>query len=220
MPEANHDLMRLRSFVEEAASGGNAQLPPEPRLAEILDISRGRLRTLLKKLESEGMIWRHVGKGTFVGPRELDSASPKWSEGISLGDIMDARRLLEPQLAAQAAINARPADIAALDRCMAEMEDAPSYLQWKRLDERLHRLIAEATHNSLLLLLYDTLRAQGRSELEMRLREVFGHENAPKDTTDQHNAIVSAIKSGNPDRAEAEMRDHLAHVRARLFGLR
>ena len=220
MPEPNQDLVRLRSFVEEAASSGNPQLPPEPKLAEILDVSRGRLRTLLKKLESEGMIWRHVGKGTFAGPRELDSTSPKWSEGISLGDIIDARRVLEPQLAAQAAINARPADIAALEHCMAEMEEASSYLQWKRLDERLHRLIAEATHNSLLLLLYDTLRAQGRSELDLRLKEVFGHENAPKDTTDQHSAIVSAIKSGNPDRAEAEMRDHIAHVRALLFGLR
>jgi len=220
MPEPNEDLVRLRSFIEEAAFGGNAQLPPEPKLAELLDVSRGRLRTLLKKLEDEGTIWRHVGKGTFVGPRELDPASPKWFEGISLGDIMDARRVLEPQLAAQAAINARPTDIAALDRCMAEMEGVSSYLQWKRLDERLHRLIAEATHNSLLLLLYDTLRAQVRSGLDTRLQEVFGHENAPKDTTDQHNAIVLAIKSGNPDRAEAEMREHLAHVRARLFGLR
>lgn len=220
MPDANEALMRLRAFVEEAALSGNTQLPPEPKLAELLDLSRGRLRTLLKKLENEGMIWRHVGRGTFVGPRGIDVANPSWLEGISLGDIMDARVVLEPQLAAQAAINARPADIAALHHCMAEMQNSPSYLHWKRHDERLHRLVAEATHNSLLLLLYETLRGQGRAALDTRLRDVFSAENAPRDATDQHGGIVSAIKSGNPERAELEMRKHLAHVRARLFGLR
>jgi DNA-binding FadR family transcriptional regulator len=206
--------------VEETALGGAAQLPPEPKLAEQLQISRGRLRTLLKHLESEGLIWRHVGKGTFLGPRELDPRSPEWLEGISFGDIMDARRVLEPQLAAHAAIRAKPTDIAALDRCIAEMKSAPSFFLWKRLDERLHRLIAEATHNSLLLLLYETLRTQGRSALDTRLQEVLGHETAPAETNRQHEAIVAAIKSGNPDFAEEAMRDHIARVRAELFGRR
>lgn len=214
------DLTILRAYVEDAARSGAAQLPAEPRLSETLDISRGRLRTLLKRLEGEGLIWRHVGKGTFVGPRHIDLASPQWSEGISIGDIMDARLLLEPQLAAQAAIKAHPADLQKLDRCLAEMHEAPSFLHWRRLDERLHRYIAEAAHNHLLLLIYETLRSQGRAHLDRRLEDKFGHHKGSSDTDRQHKLIVDAIRNGDPDHAETSMREHLRSVRATLFGLR
>jgi len=219
MQEAD-DLTLLRSYVEDVARSGGDQLPAEPRLSEALDISRGRLRTLLKRLEEEGVIWRHVGKGTFVGPRHVDPASPQWSEGISIGDIMDARQLLEPQLAAQAAIKAHPADVQKLDRCMADMRAEKSFPHWKRLDERLHRHIAEAAHNHLLLLISETLRSQGRALLDRRLEEVFGHHTGPDDANQQHQVIVDAIRSGDPNQAEAAMREHLRWVRVTLFGLR
>ena len=220
MIELKDDFVRLRSYLEAAIQRGEQQLPPEPRLAELIDVSRGRLRTLLKRLEEEGAIWRHVGKGTFIGPREVSPPTLGRFDGVSLGDIMDARRLLESQLAAQAAISAHPSDIAALERCLADMSQAGSYMQWKRFDERLHRLIAEATHNGLLLVLYDTLRSQGRAGLDTRLNDVFGEDRAPHETNEQHTKIVVAIKAGNPGEAERQMRHHLDEVRARLFGLR
>ncbi len=108
------DLMRLRSYIEASATRGETQLPPEPRLSEVLGVSRGRLRTLLKRVEDDGLIWRHVGKGTFIGQRELSPASPGWAADISLGDVMAARQVLEPQLAAQAAIAARAADLTSM----------------------------------------------------------------------------------------------------------
>ncbi len=214
------DLSRLRAFIEGEAERGNTQLPPEPKLAEALDVSRGRLRTLLKRVEDEGLIWRHVGKGTFIGEREVDPTAPEWAADVSLGDIMDARRLLEPMLAGQAAINARPADLSAMEKCLTEMETAASYAQWKRLDERLHRLIATATRNPLLLCRHDSLCGQGRSGLDTRLNAVFGQETAPSATNRQHEAIVAAIRSGDPESAENAMREHLTSVREQLFGLR
>ena len=107
-----------------------------------------------------------------------------------------------------------------MEKCLTEMETAASYAQWKRLDERLHRLIATATRNPLLLLLHDTLRGQGRSGLDTRLNAVFGQETAPSATNRQHEAIVAAIRSGDPESAENAMREHLTSVREQLFGLR
>jgi len=220
MIEQSDDLIRLKTLIETKALANELQLPPEPKLAEQLEISRGRLRTLLRRLEEEGLIWRHVGKGTFIGQPALAPASLELFRDISIGNIMDARKLLEPQLAAQAAIAARPADVDALERCLEEMRGAQSYAQWKRLDERLHRIIAEATHNSLLLLLYDTLRIHGRAVLDVRLNEVLANKNAPADTNEQHAAIVKAIKAADPDAAEREMQKHLVGVRQMLFGIR
>lgn len=219
--ETATDIDRLKARIDQIAREGGSQLPPEPRLAELVGVSRGRLRTLLGRLEKEGSIWRHVGKGTFIGPRDLARAPASWHDGISVAEIMEARLVFEPQLAAQAAICARPVDVGRMEACIGEMNSAGSYVQWKRQDEILHRLIAEATHNGLLLLLYDTFRARGRSELEARLADVFGTDGVPPTETDsQHEAIVAAISRANPEAAAQAMRQHIAHVRDRLFSLR
>lgn len=216
----DNDLGRLRTLLEETLDKGETRLPPEPRLSETLAVSRGRLRTLLKKLEDEGAIWRHVGKGTFIGTRQLIE-TPQVATSFSVDDILQARTLLEPQLAAQAAVHATPEDLEVMQACLEEMRSAGSMLVWKRLDERLHRLIAQASHNMLLLLLYDTLRAQMKVTLDRRIDQVFGSEPGPKEDTDsQHGVVVQAIADHDPVAAENLMREHLLSLRTKLFGLR
>lgn len=216
------DVARLRQYIESHVAGGeDRRLPPEPKLGDVLGVSRGRLRTVLKRLEDEGLIWRHVGKGTFIGPRPVKLGDDNWSSSISVDDLMDARLVLEPQLAAQAAVHATPADIAAMEQCLAEMAGAGPFMPWKRLDERLHRTLAEATHNVLLLLLYDTLRQQLRDNLDTRMEAVFSPITGPRHDTDaEHRLLVDAVRLHDPTRAEQLMRDHLRSVRTRLFGLR
>jgi DNA-binding FadR family transcriptional regulator len=215
------DLTRLRELIEATGRSGEQRLPPEPKLGDMLGVSRGKLRTLLKRVEEEGLIWRHVGKGTFVGPRDLstETASPL---PISLDDIMDARLVLEPQLAAQAALHSTGADVQALEACLVEMTTAQSLAMWRRLDERLHRLIAEASHNTLLLLLYDTLRTQSHGGLGTRIEAVFGAPTAAPTAASngEHRRLVDAIRDHDPERAEQLMRDHIRSVRTKLFGLR
>ncbi|MEA1673215.1 FadR/GntR family transcriptional regulator [Nitrospirillum sp. BR 11163] len=215
------DLDRLRDLIEATGRTGEQRLPPEPKLGEVLGVSRGKLRTLLKRVEEEGLIWRHVGKGTFIGQRDL-SAEAQTPLPISLGDIMEARLVLEPQLAAQAAIHSTAADLQAMDACLAEMSESRSLPLWRRLDERLHRTVAEASHNMLLLLLYDTLRAQGRPSLNSRIDAVYGTAatSATAASDVEHRSLVDAIRAHDPERAENCMHDHLRSVRTKLFGLR
>ncbi len=218
MREEDEDLTRLRAYVEAAASSGIERLPPEPRLGDELGITRGRLRTMLKRLENEGLIWRHVGKGTFVGERQVKADDPDWSASISVDDIIDARLLLEPPLAARAAIHATPADVAAMEQCLTDMAVAGDFRNWRRLDEKLHRLIAEAAHNALLLRLHETLRAQVRTGLGRRMDEVFGAMKGPKAATDdEHRNLVAAIREHSPRKAQDMMRSHLESVRQHLF---
>lgn len=217
---AETDLTRLRALLDETIERGEDRLPPEPRLSEELGVTRSRLRTMLKKLETEGAIWRHVGKGTFIGPRQLVD-QPNTPISFSVDDIFQARQVLEPQLAAEAAVRAMPEDIAAMDACLAEMKQSTSMLQWKRLDERLHRAIATATHNILLLSLYDSLRSQMKFTLDRRIDQVFGGEPGPKENTDdEHHEVIEAIRHHDPVAAETAMRDHLRSIRVKLFGLR
>lgn len=222
MNSISDDVTRLRDYIEaRAGTQDDSRLPPEPKLCETLGMSRGRLRTVLKRLENEGLIWRHIGKGTFIGPRHVQADNTSLSAVISLDDLLDARLVLEPQLAAQAAIHATPADITAMEQCLSEMEASGPFMHWKRLDERLHRTIAEATHNALLLMLYDTMRTQMRITLDSRIEAVYSPMTGPRQDTDaEHHQLVHAIRTHNPDRAEQAMREHLRSVRTRLFGQR
>lgn len=222
MNTIDDDVFRLRSYIEArlAHGGSDLRLPPEPKLGEQMGMSRGRLRTVLQRLEDEGLIWRHVGKGTFIGPPVSTDVSNEASV-ISVDDLIEARLVLEPQLAAQAALHATPADLDAMDRCLSEMALPGPFMPWKRLDERLHRVIAEATHNALLLRMYDTLRAQVRLNLDARMEEVYGPTSGPRHETDlEHRLLVDAIRIHHAVKAEQLMRDHLRLVRTRLFGLR
>lgn len=221
MDPISRDLSQLRNYVESLSQQGIQRLPSEPKLCEILDVTRSRIRTVLKRLEEEGTIWRHVGKGTFIGSRSADLSSSETIQSIGVADVIDARIALEPQIAALAAIKANVMDIERMDRCLMEMRGSNSFSQWKRLDERFHRLLAEASHNNLLVVLFDTLHSQGLASLHSRIEEVFGSIDGPKDATDsQHRAIFDAVRQHNPVRAEQLMRDHLQAVRITLFGLR
>lgn len=215
------DLARLTALLDETAARGESRLPPEPQLSEAIGVSRGRLRTLLRRLEEEGAIWRHVGKGTFIGSRDTVEVRPLTAPSFSVGDVFAARILLEPLLAAEAAVHATAENLAAIRQCHEILCKTEGYLQWKRLDNRLHREVAKAANNPLLLILYDTLNTQIRQALDTRLEQVFGHTAAPmSDANAEHGRIVDAICQHDPAEAERAMRDHLGSVRTKLFGVR
>jgi len=213
-------LERLMEIIGKTEETADRRLPPEGALSEMLGVTRGRLRTLLKRLEAEGLIWRHIGKGTFVGPKSMAPSNTKSGVSVSIDTIMSARLTLEPQLARRAAVSATSEDIKQLQSSISEMAEAKSFLVWRLHDERLHRCIAAATHNDVLLMMYDVLRGQMASGLSDRIEAKFGPEDAPKEESNSaHFQIVKAIVDHDPSAAETAMRSHLLMVRQQLFDL-
>jgi DNA-binding GntR family transcriptional regulator len=68
-------VARLRAYIEGGQLTVDSRLPPERELSRALGVSRAGLRQALAVLESEGQIWRHVGKGTFIGTRPIATVS-------------------------------------------------------------------------------------------------------------------------------------------------
>ena len=102
-------LRHMRTLIERGRFQG--RLPPERELAVELQVGRSTLRKALEVLEAEGQIWRHVGQGTFVGRRPAPGQTgPLLNLGkVSPKELLDARLILEPAIAACAATTARPA---------------------------------------------------------------------------------------------------------------
>jgi DNA-binding FadR family transcriptional regulator len=211
-------LGRLRDFLAGAALGDDGRLPPERELADRLGLTRASLRRALTTLQGEGVLWRHVGKGTFAGNRPIDNASDVASMARRTNpiEIMNARIAIEPEIARVAALNATPAVLAELRQCMARAFNAPDWRQYEHWDNRLHRTIAEATQNSLLVGLLDTLNAVRREVNWGRLRADPKRPPADHHSFAEHEQIVDAIANRDTAGAAAAMRLHLQSVERHL----
>lgn len=208
---------KLRRYLQQNRLADDARLPPERQLAATLGVTRNRLRGVLRRMAAQGEIWRHVGKGTFIGRRPLEAA-PHNGAGMVLTsprEVIDARLLFEPLLARLAAFNATSADHREMQLCLDKMGAAAGWPVWASWDGRLHRAIAKASGNALLLTMFDTLQMY-------RNRDVFRTLDRPFQGTDMasrdHAAVVRAIRERDPVRAEAAMRKHILSLRHAIFG--
>jgi DNA-binding FadR family transcriptional regulator len=207
----------MRDFLDRARRMNISQLPPEPRLAEEIGVTRSRLRVLLKRMESENLIWRQVGKGTFLGERTMTSNLAALPDRVSPVEALEARIGIEPQLAALAAQRASPLEIEEMQSLHARMSDIKAIEQWSECDRRLHRLVAKAARNTLLLVIYDIVRESVPRDLIKRQLAVLGTE-ARGEANAEHAGYIDAIAQRDPQSAERLMREHLISVRRSVLG--
>ena len=205
----------LRALLDEQAvqrrARAGGQAADRARLVHQLAAPRSAVRRALESLERDGLIIRHVGRGTFLvdpAPPGADSAPPDTSPS----EIMQARLAIEPPVAALAARVATQADIDRIGECLRRGGASDDFEGFEGWDARLHRAIAVAAHNGLLLGMFDVMNT-GRSlpvwgSLKRRTsspeRRACYHE--------EHTHIVSALA----DRDPAEAREsHAGAPRAR-----
>ena len=210
-------LTQLRAFIAQQDPEGDTRLPPERDLCESLGVSRGELRKALAILESEGHLWRHVGRGTFIGQRPVDESDiGTITSRTNPGEVMRARILLEPILAREAALNATAADIAEMRLCLTQARRAETWRQYESWDNRFHRAVAQAARNTLMVGLFDTLNAVRRAVVWGRLRANAKAPNPDHHSFAEHDAIVKAIETRDIKEAENAMSTHLASVERNL----
>ena len=217
-PAAAHALNQLRAWLAREAAI-DSRLPPERTLAGMIGVSRSALRKALATLASEGQIWRHVGKGTYIGSRPIDGLADvaALARRTNPAEIVQARLVLEPPVAAIAALQATPAHLAEMRTCLRAAREATTWRQYESQDNRLHRTVASAARNALLLGLLDTLAAVRRAVVWGRLRE-RALPPADHHSFKEHEAIVAAIAERDGEAADRAMRTHLESVARRLLG--
>ena len=207
-------LRRLQVYIAGFNLSTGTRLPPERALCIEIGITRAQLRGALSKLEEDGLVWRHVGKGTFVGLRPLDNLADisAMTRRTNPVEIMRTRMLLEPEVAGVAALNATLGDVAEMRLCVQHTRTAQSKREYDAWDSRLHRTIATSTHNTMLLSLMDTLAAVRNAMSWGRLNANPGPPAASHHSHAEHAAIVAAIEERDVTGAREAMRAHLEAV--------
>ncbi len=198
------------------------QLPPERALASQMQISRPTVREALKVLAESGALEVRPGPtgGTFVlsefVPREVVHRRSELRLHEVAG-VLEARRMLEPQVAQLAAVHAGPADYEVMERTIAQQVriaaagDTAVVTHEDRflaLDQQFHLAIARATGNSTIVGLMRTLLRRLDIARDMAL-----HEPPTVDwTLNIHQQTVDAIRSGDMARIDAVMSEHVSEL--------
>jgi GntR family transcriptional repressor for pyruvate dehydrogenase complex len=203
-------LTTFKRLISEGTLKLGSRLPAERELAEQFQVSRNSLRQGLKVLETIGVISQRVGDGTYV----TEAADSILGEplnflillnGISLQELMEARMIVEPELAARAAERATPKTLADLRNEMDAMKASEAdHKQLSRHDLNFHSIIFDAAGNRVCSMLFTVVHQSLHS-----LIEVTSYMVPVKHTLQFHRRIYNAIGQANPKAARKRMQEHL-----------
>ncbi|MCC6581091.1 MAG: FadR family transcriptional regulator [Phycisphaeraceae bacterium] len=184
-------------------------LPPERDLAVELGVSRPVLRESLRQLQSRGLVEIRHGVGVLASDRvhqpvaeAMDLVMPPGHDRLL--QLAEARLLIEPHVAAQAARHATAAKTARLDDAQRRLMTETDPDRAIEHDLEFHRLLATMAGNAALLLTLDALADLGRLSRKITLT-TFGVQRAWR----QHQAILDAVKRQNSAAAAAAMKQHI-----------
>ncbi len=215
-----HLVSALEKRLALARRPAQSRLPTERKLALQLGITRSALRRALSVLEADGKIWRHVGRGTFTGPHPVTQrpALTLMARETSPAEVMQARLVIEPEMAALAARRATTAQIEHMAACVRKSRATTDIATYELWDSNLHRTIAEAAGNTLLLTLFDAVNAIREENIWGNLKQATLTRQRQNLYARQHEAIVKAVGARDAQQAQRCMRIHLETVRHDLAG--
>lgn len=202
------DGIRDRILHERLPVG--SPLPSESELMEDYGLGRVTVRESLRLLERDGIvsIRRGPGGGVFVGTPDIQRLSEVFTvlmaiRDVSLRDLLEFRKIIEPPAARLAALNATDEQRAAL---LAATEHPGNPVR----NADVHLLIAEATNNPILAMAFYAVsdNAAHYPPESLNTQPVFAA------THQAHQAIAAAIVAGKPLVAQRAMSAHLAELEA------
>ncbi|MFT3960605.1 FadR/GntR family transcriptional regulator [Propionivibrio sp.] len=213
---------QITRLLEAGEYQPGARLPAERVLAERLAVSRPTVREALIALEVEGWVEIRGGSGVFVldRPETHAAASGPAPEALPTPgpfEVLFARDLIEPDIAALAARNATPGHLAALAQALGEMVCCSAGdVRRIEYDREFHFALAEASGNSALLLAIQALWTPRVQPLYRRLEDHFHSEQVWQRAIIEHREILEAIKHGDAKAARSAMHRHMRNVRTRF----
>ncbi|AEV39348.1 transcriptional regulatory protein [Pseudovibrio sp. FO-BEG1] len=213
----------LRKELSNGTFKVGDRLRPERQIAEEMNVSRSLLREAMIMLEIEGLIDVRKGSGTYVVRLpDTDQVTPTSNlEDIGPFELLQARQLMESNIAAFAASMVTKADILRMrDALEREREDLAKGSGGYEADEEFHLLIAEATQNSVLVDMVRNLWQQRtRSKMWDKLHERIFDNTYREEWLNDHQDILDALQRRDPQAAKQAMWQHLENVKKRLMEL-
>jgi DNA-binding FadR family transcriptional regulator len=211
------DLIRSGEIAE------GQRLPSERELCKRLGVSRPIVREAMIALEIEGFVEIRIGSGVFVrnAVSTVDVATrPGWQARFDAGpgpfELLSARLVIEPEVAAEAARQATRQEAEELLRTVEALESARDHHHSLEVDRQFHCLLGSATRNSVLAAIVEDLWAGMFTPMFEAISSSTGLIDTDEMTVSDHRTIVQAVLDRSPLAARRAMISHLEKVRGIL----
>ncbi|WP_238151281.1 FadR/GntR family transcriptional regulator [Kribbella sindirgiensis] len=185
-------------------------IPSARELAKRFAITTPTVREALRKLEATGAVEFRHGSGTYVGPtiNNVVLANPHRPPITkdSVLQLISARLVIEPAVAAQSALARRAENLERLEAAVTNALVPPGGPAFAL---NFHVELAAASGNPLLQeVLASLLKVRVREQQLIRAL----YDNRGRDH-EEHQAIVDAVRAQDAVRAEQLTRAHLDNIR-------
>ncbi len=205
---------QIQALIADGALAAGDMLPPERELAERFAVSRGSVRDAIRVLELVGLVVPRQGEGTVVADVSADAVVAPLANALLrkrelIVELIDVRKMIEPPLAARAAANASPEEIARLEEIYGRQREKtlrgePTVEE----DGEFHWAVAAAAGNGVVRKVLDVLMDLLR-ETRARTLQTAGR---PAKSLAGHRRVLEAIRRGDGAAAEQAMRRHLREI--------
>jgi DNA-binding FadR family transcriptional regulator len=208
------DLIKQGSFKK------GDRLPPERIMAKKLGVSRPSVREAYSALEIAGILESRVGSGTYVQSERINDFFEKKINDIATKEespyeIISLRKIIEPEIVALAAKNAKPENISEIESILRKMKSQIKEGQSYTLDtdRMFHIAVAKASGNSVLLHTLQFILDLTEEDLWKKIREqiIKTPEHSIKDI-DYHEKVFNCIKNKDIKNARVIMKKHFTAI--------
>lgn len=152
---------KIEEAIREKKLSQGAKLPTEKELCESFAVSRTSLREALRRLSARGLIEIKKGSGMYVAELKIEDAIKalnlfydlKFDSNL-IQQIIEARRIYEPEIAKLAAKNRKPEDLKILNDNLKKLENCnPDNTQMEvELINSFHVNLTKSTGNSIVII--------------------------------------------------------------------
>lgn len=176
------------------------QLPGHRELAARYSVSVGSVREAISMLISAGLVETRAGRGTFVVDgaeiRQFTDPGQPMLDRKEVEELVEAREVIESQLAAMAAERASVEQIGSLRRCVEQMAVAASSPDdYPDADVEFHLALAEAAGNRYLLRAMIDIRSLLKQDMELGAEAAIRRFGDLRVSVDSHRELVDAIEA-------------------------
>ncbi len=218
-------VQQVKALIFDSRLAPGDQLPHEKDLAGQFRLSRVTIRDALRVLESQGLIEVRVGArgGAFVARPSTRPVSESLTNMLRLQratiqHLVEARLVVEPQVAALAARRATAPDLRALGQAIADARAGrkagdPFFIPHS---VAFHLALAEAAKNQVLLLAVNSFRTL----FHEALTHLLPADDMARRAIIHHQHILDAVKDRDAERARRLMHAHLLYFAGRVGKIR
>lgn len=213
MPRYKLVAQQIAELISSGELVAESKMPTDRELVDQLGVSRATVREALIALEITGFVENRFGGGVYVSAIPPSTSALSQVTGPGPFELLEARMVIEGEIAAVASQLITAEQLAFLERCNVEMKlETNNVFSGGKSDRAFHNQIVRATENTALInIVAEFWQERTRLPMWVQMHSRLGDVEDFRDRLiSEHEALVTALHARDAQQSKDMMRAHIA----------